>query len=601
MKSVATLFLLFFCVTAVSAQHAHTQDSIRELGALALMRQMDSLRNVDSLKHAALLAEIESLKGSQTGKQREALLDELRELKQKDSVRSARLAAQLAALDRAGMGYPVAPFGDTLFLIFSKVGSYSPEERAASVTEKIQRVYGNELFNPDSIKLASGETSTDILFQDMAIMSVNDVEALWRNTTHHQLAARYREIISDAIRKERDENSLVSILIRIGEVLLIILAMYILIRLINKGFYRLRRKAISARESVLKGVRFRGYQLLDSKRELKTVIFTLRVLRGLLIFLMLYLTLPLLFSVFPWTRGIAETMLGWILTPLANVATGLIEYLPNLFTIIVIVVLTHYAIKLLKFIASEIENGDLAIPGFYPEWAKPTLTLIKILLYAFSFIIIFPYLPGSDSPIFQGVSVFLGILFSLGSSSAISNAVAGFVITYMRPFKVGDRIRIGEITGDVIEKSFLVTRLRTIKNEDITIPNASVLSGHTINYSTSASHLGLILHASLTVGYDVPWKKVHDLLIEAAMATGGTLNDEHHRPFVLQTGLDDFYASYQINVYTNEPHQMAAIYSALYQQIQNKFQEAGIELTSFHYHALRDGSATTIPGSSNKS
>jgi small-conductance mechanosensitive channel len=225
----------------------------------------------------------------------------------------------------------------------------------------------------------------------------------------------------------------------------------------------------------------------------------------------------------------------------------------------------------------------------------PTFNIVRVLLYAFMFIVIFPYLPGSESPVFQGVSVFLGILFSLGSSSAISNAVAGLVITYMRPFKIGDRIKIGDLTGDVVEKSLLVTRIRTIKNEAITIPNSTILSGHTINYTTSANDKGLIIYTGVTIGYDVPWKKVHEMLIAAANSTSGILNEENKKPFVLQKSLDDFYVSYEINAYTTETNRLAVIYSELHQNIQEKFREASIEILSPHYKAERDGNASTVP------
>ena len=361
------------------------------------------------------------------------------------------------------------------------------------------------------------------------------------------------------------------------------------------GFVRVNTKVISLKESVLKGIRFRGYQFLDSERELQVALFLVNILRIFVILIALYFALPLLFSVFPWTRGIAETLIGWVITPLKNVFSSIVNYLPNLFTIFVIGGVSHYAVKFLKFIAGEIENGSLSLPGFYPDWAKPTLNIVKFLVYAFSFIIIFPYLPGSDSPIFQGVSVFVGILFSLGSSSAISNAVAGLVITYMRPFKVGDRIKIGDLTGDVVEKSLLVTRIRTIKNENITVPNSTVLAGSTINYTTSAKESGLILHTGVTIGYDVPWKQVHELLISAALATNGIIKDESRKPFVFQTSLDDFYVAYQINAFTDDSHRMAAIYSDLHQNIQDKFNEGGVEILSPHYRAARDGNMTTIP------
>ncbi|MCB0493845.1 MAG: mechanosensitive ion channel, partial [Cyclobacteriaceae bacterium] len=271
------------------------------------------------------------------------------------------------------------------------------------------------------------------------------------------------------------------------------------------------------------------------------------------------------------------------------------NYIPNLFTIGVIYLVTKYVVQFIEFMAGEIEKGSLVISGFYPDWAKPTFGIVKVLMYAFMFIVIFPYLPGSDSEIFRGVSVFLGVLFSLGSSTAIGNMVAGLVITYMRPFKIGDRIKIGEVTGLVLEKSTLVTRIRTIKNEDITIPNATILSGHTVNYTTSAKELGLILHTTVTIGYDVPWPKVHDLLIRSAQDAQGILKDEHKKPFVLQTSLDDFYVAYQLNAYTDQPEIMALIYSNLHQQIQDKFAEAGVEIMSPHFGAIRDGNAVNIP------
>jgi small-conductance mechanosensitive channel len=211
------------------------------------------------------------------------------------------------------------------------------------------------------------------------------------------------------------------------------------------------------------------------------------------------------------------------------------------------------------------------------------------------FVLVFPYLPGSDSNVFRGVSVFIGVLFSLGSSSAIANMVAGLVITYMRPFKIGDRIKIGDIIGDVMEKNLLVTRIKTPKNEEITIPNSSILSGNTTNYSSLARTEGLIIHTIVTIGYDVPWKQIHQALIDAALRTEKLLKEPH--PFVLQTGLEDFYVSYQINAYTKESKMLAHIYSELHQNIQDCCFEKGIEILSPHYRAARDGNMTTIPQS----
>lgn len=592
--SFAAMFILM--VSFVNAQDTlQPKDSVHMEKTTLLIRRMDSIKVADSLRRAALLTEIESLKGTEANRQRQELLKRLKEEEAEDSIRAARFADQLTKLKATAKGFPVLPFGDTLFLIYTKVGSFSAAERAKAISDKIKNLYSDYEFKPDSLAVNRAATNSEIVFQDLVVMGISEMDALWFDKSQDQLALEYRNIISQAIADERKSNSIINIALRIGAIILILGGIYIIIRLINRGFKKINQKMISLKESILTGIKFRGYQFLDTDRELQVILFATNVVRLLIIVLALYITLPLLFSVFPWTRGIAETLIGWVLSPLKKVGTSFINYLPNLFTIIVIGGVTHYTIKFLKFIAGEIANESLTIPGFYPDWAKPTLNIVKFLVYAFSFIIIFPYLPGSDSPIFQGVSVFVGILFSLGSSSAISNAVAGLVITYMRPFKIGDRIKIGELTGDVVEKSLLVTRIRTIKNEEITIPNASVLSGHTVNYTTSAKELGLILHTGVTIGYDVPWKQVHELLIAAAVATDGILATEDKKPFVLQTSLDDFYVAYQINAYTNHSHRMAAIYSQLHQNIQDKFNEAGVEILSPHYRAARDGNMTTVP------
>ncbi|MDD2541146.1 MAG: mechanosensitive ion channel family protein, partial [Desulfuromonadaceae bacterium] len=294
-------------------------------------------------------------------------------------------------------------------------------------------------------------------------------------------------------------------------------------------------------------------------------------------------------------RGMATTLFDYILAPIEKVGLAFASYLPNVFFLLVIIVITRYSIKFIKFLFSEVEKETITLPGFYHDWADPTFKIVRFLIIAFAAVVAFPYLPGSDSPAFRGVSVFLGVLFSLGSSSAISNIVAGVILTYMRAFTLGDRVKIADTVGDVVEKNLLITRIRTIKNVDITIPNAMVLGSHITNFSSSAQSYGLILHTTVTIGYDASWRQVHELLVSAACATENVL--EMPAPFVLQTSLDDFYVSYEINVYTDKPSVMARTYSELHQNIQEKFNEAGVEIMSPHYSSLRDGNMTTIPES----
>lgn len=255
-----------------------------------------------------------------------------------------------------------------------------------------------------------------------------------------------------------------------------------------------------------------------------------------------------------------------------------------------IAICTHYVIRFSRFLFNEVERQNITLPGFYPDWALPSFKIVRFLIIAFAVVMAFPYLPGSDSPAFKGVSVFLGVLFSLGSSSAVANVVAGVILTYMRAFCVGDRVKIADTMGDVIEKNLLVTRIRTAKNVDVTVPNAMVLGSHIINYSSSAQ---LILNTTVTIGYDVPWRQVHELLLAAARSTERIMAEP--KPFVLQTALNDFYVSYELNAYTDAPSAMATIYSELHARIQDSFNEAGVEIMSPHYSTLRDGNPTTIP------
>jgi len=253
-----------------------------------------------------------------------------------------------------------------------------------------------------------------------------------------------------------------------------------------------------------------------------------------------------------------------------------------LITILVIFFFMRYFIRLVKYIFSEIDRGNLEINGFDKEFAMPTFSIVRFLLQVFLLILIFPYLPGSDSNIFQGVSVFIGILFSLGSSSAIANIVAGLVITYMKPFRVGDRISIADKTGIVIEKSLLVTRLKTIRNEEITIPNSAVLSGNTINYSTFSKQ-GILIPIEVSVGYEVPWEEAHRLILDACATIEKVRKNP--APFVFQKKLGDFYVLYELNVYIDFSGDTDLVISAVYQSLQNTFKRENIDMKSPHFYS----------------
>lgn len=501
----------------------------------------------------------------------------------------------LAAVSEA-TGYPVVgAFNDTLFFIYAKSGAYKPRERAENISKRIAALSEDEFAKYDSIKTVSYENSVDIVLGETIIVSISMGDAVANGSTMEELAQKYVEVIKNTLIEAKEEHSILRLLTRIGLVILVLGGTWLIYYLVVQGFRRLHVFVHGKRDNWLKDLSYKKYTFLTIDQELSAIQFVLNIIKWFIFLLLLYFLLPLIFSIFPFTRGWANVLLNLIWSPFKGVLAAIWNYLPNLFTILVIGLVMRYFIRFVRYIFSEVKNQHLKLPGFYPEWAMPTFGILRFLLIAFTVVLIFPYLPGSDSDIFKGVSVFLGILFSLGSSSAIANMVAGLVITYMRPFQIGDRVKIGGITGDVVEKSMLVTRLKTPKNEVITIPNSSILSGNTINYSSVAQKEGLIVYTTVTIGYDVPWKDMHAALIEAAGRTEFLLKEP--KPFVLQTSLDDFYVSYEINAITKTPKKQAVIYSLLHQNIQDVCNERGIEIMSPHYRAQRDGNKSTMPES----
>ena len=487
---------------------------------------------------------------------------------------------------------PVTINGKTLFDV-PGVLSFPAAARAAAVSKRIDDLSKDVRFKPKSLSVADAEGTSDIMAGDLVVMSVTDFDAKLAGKSRQELASDYVERIGSALTALRHEYSLKSLILG-GVYAVISTAVLILIfRLLGFLFPKLYRKINSWRGTIIPSLRIQKFELLPADRIAGFVIGVAKLLRFVLSLVVLYFYASLVLGFFPWTRGYAQVLVSYVLSPLQLVADALIAYLPNVFFIAVIVLLSFYFTRFVRIIFAEIGKQTITLPGFYPEWAQPTYKIVRFLILALTVVVVFPYLPGSKSPAFQGITIFLGVLFSLGSTSAVANIVAGVILTYMRAFKLGDRVKIADTMGDVIEETLLVTRIRTIKNVEITIANAMVLNSHIINFSASARNGGLILHTAVTIGYDAPWQKVHELLIGAALSTENILKEPG--PYVFQTALDDFYVHYELNAFTDQPNRMAKIYSDLHQQIQDQFNEAGVEITSPHYASVRDGNQIAIP------
>jgi len=435
---------------------------------------------------------------------------------------------------------------DTLFPVYSNLGPYSPKERASSIIAKLELLAKSQSFDVDSFNLADIHNLTIINYSHHMIMGISNEEAKRAGYNKAYLAENYKEIMAESLKSHIHDYSLQGWIKRIGFTVLLLVGLIILLYLVNKLFKWVNIKLVNY-EKGLKRKRRNIFRYLAPKGPESFFLFLSNILRFVIIVLILVLYLPLLGSFLPWTQNIVERFYNYITDPIKYILNGLLDFLPNLFYIIIIYLVARYVVRIITHIAGEVEKDRIKLKGFHKDWAKPTVNILRIIIYAFALIFIFPHLPGSDSPAFQGISIFFGVLLSLGSTSAIANIVAGVVITYMRPFMIGDRVRIGETIGDVIEKSLLVTKVRTLKNEDVTIPNATIINTHLWNYTKNAKELGIILHTSVTIGYNEPWEKINQLLLKAAKKTKSLSRE--NQPFVLHKGLNDNYVEYELNVY----------------------------------------------------
>ena len=583
--------LLFLLVT--NNMCAQLGKAVREILTGDSVATRTAVRNdSDSVRMADMKKELEEARLSEANMRMEMEQMRLKAFAA-DSVKLAQQRARIDSLRQFTPGVPVVVEGDTLFYLYTKRGGYSPLQRAEMIDAAIMQLGKRFTLHPDSVYIESSDIVTDLMYGNKVIASFTDQDGLWEGRSREQLATDKRKIVVQKLKELKEEHSLWQLGKRILYFVLVLAGGYLLFWLTGWLFRKLKVRIQKLKDTRLKPISIQNYELLDTQRQVNLLIFLSNLLRYVIMLLQLLITVPLLFAIFPQTKGLAYQIFSYIWNPIKNILVGIVDYIPNLFAILIICFAVKYLVRLVHYLSREVEAGRLKFGGFYPDWAMPTYHIIRFLLYAFMIAMIYPYLPGAKNGVFQGISVFVGLIISLGSSTVIGNVIAGLVITYMRPFKLGDRIQLNDTTGNVIEKTPLVTRIKTPKNEVVTIPNSFIMSSHTVNYSASAREYGLIIHSEVTIGYDVPWRQVHQLLIEAALNTPGVIDDP--RPFVLETSLSDWYPVYQINAYIREADKLAQIYSDLHQNIQDRFNEAGIEIMSPHYMAMRDGNESTIP------
>src|SRR5271157_4990311 len=493
----------------------------------------------------------------------------------------------------AAQGYPVTVEGHEVFQIYQAFGPVSASDRAEKVSDRLEKL----VYTPDAdlaaITIAESDYGSEIRLGNNVLTLVSEDDAQHMHVARPLLAKYYADQIRKTVLQARHEHS-AKFLFRAAIYAVVTLLLYLLIVWLVVGGSRWLLKRLQRPGApLIKGIKIQKSEILAGQRLASILAGIVRLLRAVLLLILTWVFLGAEFNYFPWTREHGRQLLDYVLTPARFVGIAALDYLPKLFYIIVILAVMYYVLKFVRILAREFERGNIRIRGFYPEWVQPTYKIVRFLLIAFTAVLIYPYLPGENSPAFKGVGLFLGVLFSLGSTSAVANIVAGIILTYTRGFRVGDWVKIGDNIGNVVSQNMLATHLQTFQKEEVVIPNSVILNSHVINYSLVGQTEGLLLHTSVTIGYNTPWRTVHQLLIEAALKTADILPDP--APFVLQKALDDSYVQYEINAYTRNPHAMFITYSNLHANIQDCFYAAGVEIMSPVYSALRDGNKTAIP------
>lgn len=495
------------------------------------------------------------------------------------------LAAQEADLLPAPLEVevPTAPVtidGAELFRVRGVTG-LPAARRAQEIAARIQRLAADASLAPESLIVVETPLSTEIHSGKLRVFAVTEADAEVEGLRRELLANVFLQRTQDAIRAYREartQDKLMRGLLRAFAALAIFVASVLLVR------WLFRRVTTGVERRFRERVRALAIGSFEFVRADRLWSYLRRVLRGLRLLVLLalaYLFLDFVLRQFPWTRGIAAQLDDWTLGPVRLIVFGLIGYVPNLLFLIVLYIFTRWALNLIRLFFDGVGSGEVELQGFDPDWAAPTYKLVRMAVVVFALVVAYPYIPGSESPAFKGISLFIGLVFSLGSSSAISNIIAGYTMTYRRLFREGDRVKIGDVVGAVSQVRLQVTHVRTPKNEEVVIPNSTILNSEVTNYSTMAKSDGLILHTCVGIGYETPWRQVEAMLLLAAERTPGLAPDR--KPFVLQKGLGDFAVTYEINVHCDDPSRVPFLYSELHRQILDVFNEYGIQIMTPAY------------------
>jgi small-conductance mechanosensitive channel len=475
---------------------------------------------------------------------------------------------------------PVIVDGVTLFRVRG-VSAYPAERRAAGIAGRIAALASDRAVPIESLVVRETPEASIVVAAGRPVLQVVDADGRFEGVRRQVLAGVYRERIAETIEKFRRDREGPVLLRNAVKALVATLALALGLWLGLKSLRLLRAMLDRRYRSRIRNVQVGTVEIVRAEHLWQGLDRALGIVAGLLSVLAAYLYLDYVLQLFPWTRALRNSLSNILLGPLATLGMGALRFIPDLVFLVILALLTRALLKGIRVFFRRVGDGTLTLPGFEAEWALPTDRIVRLLVIAFALVIAYPRIPGSGSEAFKGISLLLGIIFSLGSTSVIGNLLAGQSLAFRKTFRVGDRVKIGEHVGDVSQIRMLTTYLTSPKNERIVIPNSQILNSEIVNYSSLAKEGGLILHTIVGIGYQTPWRQVEAMLLEAAARTPGLLRQPP--PFVLQKALGSFAVDYQINAYCDNPRAMFPLYSALHRNILDVFNEYDVQIMTPAY------------------
>jgi small-conductance mechanosensitive channel len=472
----------------------------------------------------------------------------------------------------------------TIAVFRAPLGARTPAERADDAARRIQLLIDTYALDSVGTRRIPQGVLVTVGGRGMFTVTPADLDTAGGETLE-QAAVGIAGRLAGALRVAREEHSLGHLLRGAALAAIATVLFLATLRLLRAARGLLLVRLPAAAGTHLRSVAVAGFTLLSADHLLRFTRRTVDLAAWSAGLFVAYLWLAYVLTRFTYTRSWGEALGTYLTTTISQLVLGALAAIPGLFTVVLIVVGTRWLARLVGTFFNAVEEGTVSVPWIHAETANPTKRLATALLWMFAIVVAYPYLPGSGSDVFKGVSVFIGLVISLGSSGVVNQAMSGLVLMYSRALKPGDYVRVADTEGVVTDLGLLSTKICTNKRELVTIPNGVIVGTTTKNYSRLAAGAdgGVIIHTSVTIGYDTPWRQVHALLLGAAYRTPGVrLSPE---PFVRQTALSDFYVEYQLNVHLDRAEDRVAVLSALHENIQDCFTEQGVQIMSPHYEA----------------